>query len=198
MAALVHLPFAAAGIHVNSAEIPIMDGSALPFISAFKSAGYKIKPQFINIKKGFKIKHGRSSAAITPVLPDQQPVYTVHLEYSNPHIGPLKYSYRPDSDNFITEVAPARTFALEIEIASMQQKGLASGGTLDNALVIGTDGPLNPGGMRFINEPARHKMLDLIGDLSLLGGLPWADINVTRPGHAINAMIIKKISAYTV
>ena len=174
-------------------EIPAIDGCAEIFYNSFLKAGWPAEIKFIDVLKGFTITFKDSVATVIPNLKSKKIKYKVELEYENIYMGKLQHEFYPGLDSFVKEIASARTFALEKDVSFLKQKGLALGGTLDNALVIGDNGILNKDGKRFDNEPARHKMLDLIGDLSLLGGLPAADIIVKRPGHAINAMIVMKI-----
>ena len=105
----------------------------------------------------------------------------------------MSCSGTPASPDFPLALAPARTFALESEVPMLHEKGLGLGGSLECALVFGDKGPLNNTGMRFPNEPARHKMLDFIGDMALLESLPWAHIRLFRPGHKLNYEIIKAL-----
>ena len=92
-------------------------------------------------------------------------------------------------------VAAARTFAFAHEVNALKAAGLAAGGSLKNAVVLTREGVLNPEGLRFVNEPARHKVLDAVGDLFLLGALPRAQIRLTRPGHRLNREIVRRIGA---
>jgi UDP-3-O-[3-hydroxymyristoyl] N-acetylglucosamine deacetylase len=136
-----------------------------------------------------------SVAVLSLCEPEEEPVYTVILDYVHPGMGDLTFTFRPFADDFAAQVAPARTFALEEEVPDLFRQGLAAGGGLHNALVIGREGPLNPGGMRFLNEPARHKMLDLLGDLALLGALPHAHLRIEKPGHGIHHALVRSIAA---
>ncbi|MBN2803239.1 MAG: UDP-3-O-acyl-N-acetylglucosamine deacetylase [Deltaproteobacteria bacterium] len=182
-----------ADIYVSSDEIPILDGSALQFYNAFIKAGFLPGINPIALKKETSISFNDSKAIIKPVKNLNDAVYNIILDYSNPFLGELTYSYRPFTDSFLTSIAPARTFALEKDVKTIINMGLGKGGSLENTVIISENGPLNPDKMRFNNEPARHKMLDLIGDLATLNGLPKASITITKPGHKINAMIAKEI-----
>lgn len=182
-----------AKIFVDGPEIPIMDGSALPFILAFQKKSPPPNMRFFELPNSVEVTVGKSVAQITPCAKDASPRYTVQLQFEHSGIGQMQHSFGPSEMDPIGELAPARTFALESEVQLLlqQQKGL--GGSLANALVIGDNGPLNPEGMRFPDEPARHKLVDLIGDLSLLGALPFAHIFIKRPGHKLNHALVKSL-----
>jgi UDP-3-O-[3-hydroxymyristoyl] N-acetylglucosamine deacetylase len=182
-----------ADIYVSSDEIPILDGSALQFYNAFIKAEFSPGINPIAVTKEASISLNDSSAIISPVKDKNDAVYKIILDYSNPYLGELTYCYKPFTDSFLTSIAPARTFALEKDVNNIISMGLGKGGSFENTVIISENGPLNRDKMRFDNEPARHKMLDLIGDLATLNGLPMANITITKPGHKINAMIAKTI-----
>jgi UDP-3-O-[3-hydroxymyristoyl] N-acetylglucosamine deacetylase len=181
-----------ATIAVDGPEIPILDGSAGPWIASLLAAGATPGPRFIGLGEPVEVEIGGSRARLDPCGPDREPVYRVELRYDDARIGPSESELRPASQDFVSAIAPARTFALEREVAEIREAGLGRGGSLGNALIIGEHGPLNPCGMRFADEPARHKLLDAIGDLSLLGGLPWAAFTAVAPGHALNHAIVRR------
>ncbi|MBN2343685.1 MAG: UDP-3-O-acyl-N-acetylglucosamine deacetylase [Deltaproteobacteria bacterium] len=182
-----------AQVFIEGPEVPIMDGSAFPFMAEFQKQAQVRKPNFFRLDEPMELHLSQSIAQVTPCEGGEQPIYTVQLEYEDIPIGPPLCSFSPGQSSPM-ELAPARTFAIESEIASLRQASKALGGTLDNALVIGKNGPLNKDGMIFSNEPARHKMLDLIGDLSLIGALPLAHIRITRPGHRINHQLCNQLA----
>jgi len=182
-------------VHVNGPEIPILDGSALPFVKALQPASDSAVPPRLHCEEEMRVVRMDSVATLVPCAPDGEPQYTVVLDYDHPCMGDLTFTFRPFADDFAAQVAPARTFALEEEIQGLFRQGLAAGGGLHNALVIGREGPRNPGGMRFPDEPARHKMLDLLGDLALLGALPHAHLTIEKPGHGIHHALVRSIAA---
>ena len=128
---------------------------------------------------------GESKALISPITNNQKPAISATIDFNRPELGRQAISFCPVEDDFVKDIAPARTFALESEVEAILGAGLARGGSLDCALVIGAGGPLNPGGLRFADEPVRHKLLDAMGDLFLLGGLPWADVRLHKPGDRL-------------
>jgi UDP-3-O-[3-hydroxymyristoyl] N-acetylglucosamine deacetylase len=140
------------------------------------------------------IGEGGSRASVVPVDSPAQASVRVDLRFDDPAVGRQGFSFSPQTDDFVTAVAPARTFALLDEVERLRARGLARGGGLHNALVLGPDGPLNPEGTRFANEPARHKLLDALGDLSLLGGLPRARIDLVLPGHRLLHAVVRAAS----
>lgn len=170
---------------VGGDEIPILDGSALPWMESLLDHGATQKVAFVDLGAEVEVKRGKSYGRITPVKRSAAPLYKVRLDFEQ--LGQLsqEFSFRPGVDSYLTDVAPARTFACLSEIRGLWARGLAKGGDLNSALVLDKSGVVNPGGARFENEPARHKMLDAIGDLSLLGGLPFANISLIRPGHRL-------------
>ena len=101
-------------------------------------------------------------------------------------------TFLPLRDDFVEQVAPARTFAFESEVPQILRSGLGAGGSLENALILGTTGALNREGLRFPDEPVRHKLLDAMGDLFLLGGLPWATITLIKPGHSLMGLLARQ------
>lgn len=181
-------------IQLNSAEPPIADGSALPFVQLIESAG---------------IKEGREKVSpftlTEPISVSDQEIhlvalpseefrisYTLHYPQSK-LIGSQYFSIAVSQDSFCQEVAPCRTFALYDEINALKEKGLIQGGTLENAIVIKEDLLLTKGGIRFPDEPVRHKVLDLIGDLALVGFPLRAHIIAIRSGHKANVALGKVI-----
>jgi UDP-3-O-[3-hydroxymyristoyl] N-acetylglucosamine deacetylase len=172
-------------ISVEGPEIPILDGSALPFALALEEMGADPNPRFVRISEPVIATYQDSKAQITPVGPEGEPFIHVAIDFERPELKPEEFTYYPLRDSFLSCVAPARTFAFEADVEDILQAGLGKGGSLDCALIIGQNGPLNPEGMRFENEPARHKLLDALGDLFLLGGLPFAEIHLEKPGHQL-------------
>ena len=182
-------------VEMDGPEIPILDGSALPFVEAMKTQVTANDLSFFRVPHVLDIRAGDAFAKITPCTANDVPRYSVQLVYQA-EPGNMACTVSPVHRQEIADLAPARTFALASEVGKMKSQGLARGGTLDCALVIGKHGPLNPEGMRLPDEPARHKMLDLFGDLALLGALPWAHIQIVHPGHRLNHAIVRQLSAY--
>jgi len=175
-------------------EVPILDGGAERWMQALLDHGAKENVAFVEIGEEVRVRRGDSYARLTPVREQRPPTYAVYLDFEEYGLGTQHICFRPGADSFFSDIAPARTFALLEEIEELWSRGLARGGDLESALVIGKQGVVNPGGERFENEPARHKMLDAIGDLSLLGGLPFADLHLEKPGHHLLHELVVKAS----
>jgi len=134
--------------------------------------------------------------AFVCAMPASKTRFTYGIDFSLPAIGNQWHSWFPVSEDFATEIAPARTFGLADQIQQLREQGLIKGGTLDNALVCGADGWLNPP-LRFANEPVRHKLLDLVGDMSLLGTIPVAHYLAYKASHQLHVQLAQKICAST-
>jgi UDP-3-O-[3-hydroxymyristoyl] N-acetylglucosamine deacetylase len=195
-----HLLSAAAGlgiddldIEINGEEPPAADGSALPFAAALLKAGVREKPgqerKTLSLNGRLETAKGdiRYSAAPAPGV-------SFKLTYDHPHplAGKQVIEFSLTPEEYLVRVAPARTFGFSHEIEALKAAGLALGGSLENAVVIGEKEIMAKGGLRFADEFVRHKLLDLIGDLAL-AGLPLKDIRIEaeRPGHAGNVNFAK-------
>ncbi len=185
-----------AEIEISGDEIPILDGSALPFCNLIRKAQIiekdddaefiKIEEQFVYISNEsfYKIEKGDGF------------VVECSFENSHPLIGVQSFVWRFDTDDYIKEIAPARTFAFEHEIEYLRKNNLALGGSLDNAVVIGKEGVLNEGGLRFNDEFVRHKILDLLGDIKLIGArIRNIKITAKRPSHKANVSLARLMKA---
>ncbi len=186
-------------VSLSAAELPILDGSAAPWIEHFPASVRKRRPRLVPISKmptdeTFTVTHGRSVAEITPIDRDSDAYIEAELDLSALSRPPLTHRFYPASDS-IAGIAAARTFAFSHEIEAVRAAGLARGGSLQNTVVLTPDGVLNPEGLRFFDEPARHKVLDALGDLALLAALPRARILLRLPGHALNHEIVRRLSA---
>ncbi len=180
-------------IHIDSEELPILDGSSIMFIEKIKDAGivslkeekiYAVINSELNVSEGDKYITGR---------PYRGFMATYQASYRNRIIGNKKYSYdSTDKDDFIN-VAKARTYCFLEEIEFLREKGLARGGSLDNAVVFKGETVLNPEGLRFEDEPVKHKVLDLIGDLYLLGMPVIGEVYSFKGGHRLNASFVRKL-----
>jgi UDP-3-O-[3-hydroxymyristoyl] N-acetylglucosamine deacetylase len=181
-------------IQVTEGEPPVGDGSSLPFIEMIESAGIeeqKAQTSIVKIKAPVYFSHGSTHLVAIP-----SDVYRVSytLHYPNtPLIRSQYFSMEITEENFKKEVAPCRTFALYDEINALMQKGLIRGGSLENAVVIKDDCIFSKEGLRFNDEMVRHKLLDLIGDLSLVGFHFVAHVIAIRSGHMSNIAFGKEL-----
>jgi len=184
-------------IELDGSEIPILDGSSTGLIDIILKAGIakqgKKRP-FIRIIKPVILEDGHSEVAAFP-YEGRKLTYRIHF---NHHLlGEQMLSIELNEENFVKEVAPARTFGFLKDVEYLRANGLAKGGSLDNAVVIGENGVLNKSGLRFKDEFVRHKMLDFIGDISLIGFPVYGHIIANRAGHSTNIKFIKKLLAST-
>jgi UDP-3-O-[3-hydroxymyristoyl] N-acetylglucosamine deacetylase len=131
--------------------------------------------------------------AFVTALPAPSTRFTYGIDFDLPAIGNQWHSWMPGEVSFAEAIAPARTFGLAYQIEQLQNRGLIKGGSLENALVCGEQGWLN-GPLRFSNEPVRHKLLDLVGDLSLLGNFPVAHFLAYKASHNLHIQLAKKLA----
>jgi UDP-3-O-[3-hydroxymyristoyl] N-acetylglucosamine deacetylase len=177
-------------ITLDRPELPILDGSALPWVEAIAQVG--IAPQvegdrLIPLTETVTVQKGDS---FVTAIPADTLRFTYGIAFPTKAIGEQWFSWSPTiadfSERFALEIAPARTFTLAAYIEQARAAGLIKGGTLENAIVCDGDRWVNPP-LRFDNEPCRHKLLDLIGDISLLGFLPRAHILAYKASHNLHA-----------
>jgi|Deesub1362B_J571_1020462.scaffolds.fasta_scaffold00387_20 UDP-3-O-[3-hydroxymyristoyl] N-acetylglucosamine deacetylase len=176
-------------VELNGEEIPIMDGSAAPFVEAILKAGIKLLPskkRAIRLTKPFIINDNESYIAFYPAN-EFRITYTI--EFDHPFIQSQSLSFIINLKNFVTEIAPARTFGFLKDVEKLKSKGLALGGSLENALVLDDNTLLN-GSLRYQDEFVRHKILDFIGDLALLGYPLIGHFKAFRAGHSLHLKIV--------
>ena len=182
-------------VEVDGPEIPILDGSSLLFSQMIQSAGVLEQDQEKTIYKLLEpISWSQGDTHIIAIPSDEYRIsYTLHYPHS-PYLRSQYYSHVVSSENFLKEIAPSRTFALYEEIEFLLQKGiLKEGASLENGVVIKGSEVLNPEGVRFPDEMVRHKILDMIGDLSLIGSSFVAHIIAIKSGHAANHLFGKEL-----
>jgi UDP-3-O-[3-hydroxymyristoyl] N-acetylglucosamine deacetylase len=173
-------------VELDGAEVPIMDGSAAPFVFLIECAGIveqNAPRRAIRVLKEISVGNQERWASIAP-----SDYFSLRCEIAFDHdfIGAQSFEYDGRESVFADELSRARTFCLEADVEKMRAAGLALGGSLDNAVVIGEDGLLNEEGLRYDTEFARHKALDCIGDLSLAGAPLLARVESYCAGHAMN------------
>jgi UDP-3-O-[3-hydroxymyristoyl] N-acetylglucosamine deacetylase len=193
-----HLMAAAAGlgidnldVEVEGGEVPALDGSAKPFVTLLAGAGRSQQSaprRSIVVPYAIRVGDDRRWLEITPA-PVFGITYTLHNDH--PAIGRQELSCVPTEKAFVDEFAPARTYGFLRDVGFMRKNGLARGGSLDNAIVLGKRGPLN--GLRYPDEFVRHKILDLIGDLALLGRSVVGHVSAFNAGHALNVELVQAI-----
>jgi UDP-3-O-[3-hydroxymyristoyl] N-acetylglucosamine deacetylase len=206
LAALFGMGVDNARIELDCPEVPILDGSALPWVEAIARAGLEVQsnskteaaaltPPLKPISQTISVQD-RDSFVVA--VPSDTLRFTYGIEFDTRAIGKQWFSWTPSKDKFFAEfsqeIAPARTFTLAQYIEPMRAAGLIKGGNLENAIVCDQDRWLNPP-LRFQDEPCRHKLLDLIGDLSLLGFLPQAHILAFKASHTLHTQFAQAIWA---
>jgi UDP-3-O-[3-hydroxymyristoyl] N-acetylglucosamine deacetylase len=193
LAALAGLDIDNVYVEVDAGEIPVMDGSAAPFVRLIRSAG--IVPQsrrqpYLKITRPLEVVDGARRVRIEPSSTIKI-TYSIH--YNHPLIQTQTYAYEHSAHAFEREIADARTFGFLQEVEALWARGLGQGGNLDNTIVLSQDGILNESGLRFANEFVRHKILDLIGDFSLLGVPFIGHLIAERSGHAVHTRLVQQI-----
>ena len=182
-------------VEVNSSEIPILDGSASDFVEAIRSAGIKeqrIERQFIQVEKKVEIQEGEKFISIEPSNDDL--IIDFEIVYKNPLIRTRRKEFKLSQDT-LTEIYNSRTFCLYEDIDYIKSKGLAKGGSLENAIVVKDNEILNEDGLRNRHEFVNHKILDCIGDLMLSGNRILGHVITSQGGHALtNKLLIKFFS----
>lgn len=180
-------------IAVSGNEMPIVDGSALPFAQAMMSVGFSESSaprQYIYMNKPV---HVGSMDKFAYIQPYNGLRITCTIDFSHPKIGIQKLDLDISERTFLREIAPARTFGFVEELQALQAKGLGLGGSLDNAIGLTSDSILNPEGLRFEDEFVRHKCLDAIGDLAILGAPVLGHVVLYRAGHDLMNKLVKQI-----
>ena len=180
-------------VELTQPEVPIMDGSSAPFLVLLQEAGLKklsTPRSYLKVLRPISVASGDKHIAIYPS--DHFKVsYTISFDH--PSLRHQSRTMRITEQSFNDEIAPARTFGFLKEVEWMRQQGLALGGSLDNAIVIGDTGPLNP--LRFDDEFVRHKILDAVGDLALLGKPVLGHVVAHRAGHGLHTLLAKQLLA---
>lgn len=218
LSALTGLGVDNALVMTDSSEVPILDGSALPYVEAIGADGLLEQDaprQYVEFKEELRVED-KSSGAYIRVIPADEPSFEVTIDFNSGVLGVQTVAFDFSKD-YATEIAPCRTFCFFREISTLLSFGLVKGGTLDNAIVIvdapvsrrkldrmarmfnqpsvsvSPDGYLSNVDLRFPDECGRHKLLDLMGDMRLAGGFPKARIIAYKPGHKLNTSAAKKI-----
>ena len=196
MAALWMLGISNLEIRIDGPELPILDGSALPYVQAILEVGRREQDASrarMTFDHRLEVDRGDRSVLFQPSS-SNRPEITYIVDYHHPHIGPQLFEEILEEERFVTAIAPARTFCLLSDVEAMRKAGLAQGGSLDNAVVIAEDGPLSA--LRFKDECVRHKVLDLIGDLALTG-LDWVGAVVAvKAGHPLHVALARELRAH--
>ena len=195
MAAFCALGVSNAVVEVDGPELPILDGSAKPFVDLLDRAGFRRQEapvRYIEVLEPIRVEQGDKSAAL---LPCDRYEMRFEIGFPTPVIGNQVVDFVVDEATFREEIAAARTFGFAHEVEALRQAGLARGGSLENAVVIDGDQILNPGGLRMEREFVRHKALDAIGDLYVLGAPLLGRYEGVKAGHALNNALVRALLA---
>ncbi len=182
-------------VEVDGPEIPILDGSAAPFVCLVQEAGVQVQrtgKRWLVIEQPVEVREGGKLARLEPA-----DAFSVDFtaDFDHPLITNQAFRTTIDDRTFAREVARARTFCFRRDIERMQAMGLARGGSLANAIVVDEFSILNPEGLRFPDEFARHKVLDAVGDLALFGLPVLGALTAVKSGHAMNQALVRKVLA---
>jgi UDP-3-O-[3-hydroxymyristoyl] N-acetylglucosamine deacetylase len=195
MAALAGFAIHNALIEIDGPEVPILDGSSVPFIQGFLAAG--IEEQFLPVRavRVLKPVEVREDKAVARLEPAEMLEIKFRIDFAEKAIGVQSRQLNMANGAFVRELSDSRTFCRQSDVDAMRAKGLALGGTLENAVVFDDDQVLSPGGLRHADEPVRHKMLDAVGDLALAGGPILGRYVGERAGHALTNRLLRALFA---
>ncbi|HEX4276478.1 MAG TPA: UDP-3-O-acyl-N-acetylglucosamine deacetylase [Bryobacteraceae bacterium] len=179
-------------IEIDNLEVPILDGSGKPFVDLLRGVGVRQlrrQRKYLRIRRPVTVEDGKKRISI---LPDNSFRLTCEIDFPKP-IGKQSIEMEVTPERYARELSPARTFGFETELDQMRDMGLIRGATLDSAVCFTPTGVLNPDGLRFTDECCRHKALDLIGDLALVGRPLLGHVIAERAGHAMHTALVAKI-----
>jgi UDP-3-O-[3-hydroxymyristoyl] N-acetylglucosamine deacetylase len=180
-------------IEIDNLEVPILDGSGQPFVALLRQAGlrtYRRKRKYLRIRRPISVEDANKRISI---LPADSFRLTCDTFFQHPLVGGQSLEMDVTPERYASHIAPARTFGFEYELDQMRNMGLIRGASLENAVCFNRETVMNPGGLRFADECCRHKALDLIGDLALLGKPLLGHVIAERAGHAMHAALVARI-----
>jgi len=182
-------------IELDGPEVPIVDGSALPFVRLFHAAGFErldVAVERLSVSQPVEVSRGDRGLSFRPDGPGL--TITYEIDFPHPIVGRQELTVAIRPEEYSARIAPARTFGFARDVEAMRARGLARGGTLHNAVVLDDTGVLS-GPLRFRDEFVRHKVLDLVGDLALLGAVMDGHIHARRAGHALHIEFARALAA---
>lgn len=180
-------------VEIDNLEVPILDGSGEPFVELIRSAGIKHSRKlrrYLRIRRPVSVELGDKKITI---LPSDRFLLTCDVFFPHPLVGRQVLDIEVTPERYAAEIAPARTFGFEYELDQMRNMGLIRGASLENAVCFDRDTVLNPGGLRYPDECCRHKALDLIGDLALIGKPLLGHVIAEKAGHAMHFALVNRI-----
>lgn len=180
-------------VEIDAEEVPIMDGSARPFVKLIAEAGIEIqntpKP-VLKLLRPIFVREGNKQIAIWPA---ETTSISFFIDFNHPMLKEQSLQYQPSEEAFLREISDARTFGFLSDVKTLQANGLAKGASLDNAVALDNESVVNEDGLRYQDEFVRHKILDLIGDLSLAGMPIIGHIVAHKSGHSLNSQMVSKL-----
>ncbi|TVZ37494.1 UDP-3-O-[3-hydroxymyristoyl] N-acetylglucosamine deacetylase [Alteromonadaceae bacterium 2753L.S.0a.02] len=182
-----------ARIVLDAPEVPIMDGSAYPFVEIIQKIGLQQQNQerrAILLKQPVYVSDDLSSASLEPA---PTPWVDIEIDFESEVIGKQRLSLPISESVFAEEISPARTFGFEEQVETLRELGFAKGSSIKNAILISNSQVVNQEGLRFVDEFVRHKFLDAVGDLSLAGAVIIGQFNGNRSGHAVNNQLLREL-----
>lgn len=180
-------------VEIDNLEVPILDGSGQPYVDLLREAGlkqYRRRKRFLRIRRPVSIE---AQGKRISILPSDRFLLTCDVQFNHPMIGRQMLEIEVTPERYAHEIAPARTFGFAHELDQMRDMGLIRGASLDNAICFDERGVRNPAGLRFEDECCRHKALDLIGDLALIGKPLLGHVIAERAGHAMHTALVARI-----
>ena len=184
-------------IEVDGPEVPIMDGSSELFVDLIRQTGIQkqaAKRKYLRILEPIRVTHGVKSAELLPVS-DSGFYLDATIDFETKAIGRQRKVLELTPDSFVRELAFARTFGMMAELRQLNEMGLGQGASLENAIGVEDDKVLNPEGLRADDEFVRHKILDAVGDLALIGHPVIGRYVSEQPGHSINNLLVREVLA---
>jgi UDP-3-O-[3-hydroxymyristoyl] N-acetylglucosamine deacetylase len=180
-------------VEIDNLEVPILDGSGRPFVELIRSAGIKHSRKirrYFRIRRPVSVELGDKRISI---LPSDRFLLTCDVFFPHPMVGRQVLDIEVTPERYAAEIAPARTFGFEYELDQMRNMGLIRGASLENAVCFDRHSVMNPGGLRYRDECCRHKALDLIGDLALIGKPLLGHVIAEKAGHAMHFALVNRI-----
>jgi UDP-3-O-[3-hydroxymyristoyl] N-acetylglucosamine deacetylase len=180
-------------IEINNLEVPILDGSGKPFVELIRRAGireHRRRRRYLRIRRPVSVE-GKGKRI--EILPADRFLLTCDVVFDHPLVGRQLLDFEVTPEHYAKAIAPARTFGFAWELDQLRNMGLIRGASLDNAVCFDRDTAINPGGLRFEDECCRHKALDLIGDLALIGKPLLGHVIAERAGHAMHVALVSRI-----
>ena len=180
-------------VEIDNLEVPILDGSGMPFVKLIREAGirtYRRRRRYLRIRRPVSVEEGRKRITI---LPDERFYISCDVMFDHPLVGRQSLELELTPETYASEIAAARTFGFAHELDRLRDMGLIRGASLENAICFDRHSIMNRGGLRFPDECCRHKILDLIGDLALIGRPLLGHVIAERAGHAMHAALVARI-----